>query len=524
MEWIVLGEKNGRIRLVSKSGTSGILPKGSYLTIDSPESGSKFILRVDDTEQSELYSPSPLIVDMDLSPLKQDQACQNIISAYRIKDINNRSDGLIDFIIPQSIARRSTQEEIDLALGGGRSGPKVFVATLHASQNQLLKDGEGRHITASLPDDMFFHQILVCGKTGSGKTVATKYLAQYFTEELEGAVLTINVKDVDFLKMDRPSITSNPEVIAEWNALGEGARGMENFLIYYPANINIDSSQGVTADLCRKITLDVTRIEPEALTGLLEGISDTGAMNFPNVFRWWQNEQQNKNSDTFTFGDFVQYFSDAVEAGREFQTMNTRGDYSRITLHKGTCDNIIRNLDYALDFFDNRDAICLDETDILVPGKMSVINVAGNKGIQFGSILLRDLLHRIVEAKDRQRSQVKILIIIDEVHQFYNTDSSKEALGDLDTICRTGRSKQIGVIFSSQNPTDIPRGLASVINSKIFFKSDVGSAKSFGVKVSEEEMENLKKGYAVASIHELSQLKVLKFPMSFSGVFERGAN
>ena len=233
------------------------MPKGSYLTIDLLDTGSKFILRVDDTEQSEPYSPSPLIVDMDLSPLKQDQACQNLITAYRVKDINNRNDGLIDFIPPQSIARMSTQEEIDLALGGDRSGPKVFVATLHAGQNQLLRDGAGNHITATLPDDMFFHQVLICGKTGSGKTVATKYLAQYFTEELEGAVLAINVKDVDFLKMDRPSITTNPDVLSEWEALGESARGMDNFLVYYPANIAIDPSQGVTAELCKKITLDV---------------------------------------------------------------------------------------------------------------------------------------------------------------------------------------------------------------------------------------------------------------------------
>lgn len=523
MEWIVLGEKGGKIRLVSKSNTSGILPKGSYLTIELPDTGSKFILRVDDTEQSESYSPSPLIVDMDLSPLKQDQACQNIISAYRVKDISNRTDGLIDFIPPQSLARRSTQEEIDIALGGNVDGPKVFVATLHASQNQLLRDESGKYITAALPNDMFFHQLLICGKTGSGKTVATKYLAQYFTEKLGGSVLAINVKDVDFLRMDRPSLTTNPGVLSEWNTLEESARGMENFLIYYPANMSIDPSQGVTQELCQKITLDVARIEPEALTGLLEGISDTGAMNFPNIFHWWQSMNRDKAGSEFTFGGFVRYFSDMVENGREFHTMNSRGDESIVTLHKGTCDNIIRNLDFALDFFDNKDASCLDETDILVPGKMSVINVAGNKGIQFGSVLLRDLLHRIVDAKDKQKSKVKILIIIDEVHQFYNTDSSKEALGDLDTICRTGRSKQIGVIFSSQNPTDIPKGLASVINTKMFFKSDAGAAKTFGVKVSDEEMEGLRKGYAVASIHELSQLKVLKFPMSFSGVFETEA-
>lgn len=33
MEWIVLGEDKGRIKLVSKGSTTGLLPKGSYLTI-----------------------------------------------------------------------------------------------------------------------------------------------------------------------------------------------------------------------------------------------------------------------------------------------------------------------------------------------------------------------------------------------------------------------------------------------------------------------------------------------------------
>jgi len=90
--WIVLGEKKGKITLVSTSRTTGLLPKGSYLTIVRGE--TKFILRVDDSRQQEPYAPSPMIVDMDLSPLKQDQKCQNIISAYRVKDISNRNDGL----------------------------------------------------------------------------------------------------------------------------------------------------------------------------------------------------------------------------------------------------------------------------------------------------------------------------------------------------------------------------------------------------------------------------------------------
>ncbi len=184
MSWIVLGEERGRIKLVSKNDTSGLLPKGSYLTVEGKK--TKFILRVDESYQSQPYSPSPIIIEMDLSPLTQDQKCQNIIYAYRIKNISDRNDGLIDYLPPQSIARRSSQDEIDLAMGEIELGPEVFIATIHSGQNQLLTDENNKLITTRLPKDMFFHQMLVCGKTGSGKTVATKYLAQIFCRGIAG--------------------------------------------------------------------------------------------------------------------------------------------------------------------------------------------------------------------------------------------------------------------------------------------------------------------------------------------------
>jgi uncharacterized protein YqfB (UPF0267 family) len=281
MTWVVLGEENGRIKLVSKKGTPAILPKGSYLTVYN--NGNKYILRVDDSRQLEPYSPSPMIIDMDLSPIIEDRKCQNILYAYRIKDIPERNDGYIDYLLPQSEARRSNQEEINLALGNTKDGPKVFLATVHASQNQLLIDEDKSFITTVLPNDMFYHQMLICGKTGSGKTVATKYLAQYFVEELEGAVLAINVKDVDFLKMDKKTDTQNQQMKSEWEkewkVLGKSAKGLTNFYVYYPANTAIDPYSGVNTNICTKITLDVKNIEPESLTGLLQGISDMVGFN-----------------------------------------------------------------------------------------------------------------------------------------------------------------------------------------------------------------------------------------------------
>jgi len=518
--WIVLGEERGRMKLVSKSGTTGILPKGSFLTINNGE--TKHILRVDDTRQIEPYSPSPMLADMDLSPLKQDQKCQNIIYAYRVKDITSRTDGLIDFIPPQAIARRSNQEEIDNALDAEVEGPPVFIATLYSGKNQLLCDEEGTPITAHLPTDMFYHQMMVCGKTGSGKTVATKYLAQYFVEDLKGfgAVLAINVKDVDFLKMDKQSNTIYKTIMDEWNSLNIKPHGINNFTIYYPANTSIDPEQDINYKICKKITINVQELDPDALSGLIIGLTDIAAQHLPNIFRKWQYDRKIKGGE-FSFSNFVKYFADGIYEKYTYPTLNSRGDELEVKIPPGTYGNILRNLEYAMDFFDNEGAVSLKSEDILTRGKMSVINVAGSKGIQFGSIILRHLLKSIIESKSSGRSNVPILIIIDEVHQFYNSTSSREALGELDTICRTGRSKEIGVIFSSQNPSDIPRGLSSVINTKIFFKSDSAVAKDYGVKVSDEEMQSLRKGYAVASIHELIQLKVLKFPLALSGVFEK---
>lgn len=521
--WIVLGEEKGKIKLVSSSRMDGILPKGSFLTIESET--NKHILRVVDSQQHEPYSPAPMLADMDLSSLRADQKCQNILYATRVGELIQREDGLIDFIRPQLKARKSNQDEIDVVLGLKKTGPRVFAATIQGGRNQILKDENSNPILVSIPPEFFYHQILICGKTGSGKTVASKYLAQYFVEELGkygGAVLAVNVKDVDFLKMEKKSLTTNDVLKNEWKSLEKVPHGIENFVVYYPANQTIDPSQDVDMNYCKKITLDVKSIDPEALAGLVVGFSDIAAQHLPNIFRAWQSKKLESPTVDFSFGDFVRYFERGKEDNYRYEATNTRGDPLPVTLPWGTYHNILRNLDYAAELFDDEMALTINAHDILSPGKMSVINVAGAKGIQFGSVILRHLLKHIVEEKSSGRSKVPILIIIDEVHQFYDSSSSKEALGELDTICRTGRSKEIGVIFSSQNPSDIPRGLSNVINTKFFFKSDGTSAKDYGISVTNEEIQNLGKGYAIANIHGLPQVRVIKFPLSLSGVFEKG--
>jgi len=221
----------------------------------------------------------------------------------------------------------------------------------------------------------------------------------------------------------------------------------------------------------------------------------------------------------FQFTDFVDYFNRAGEEEENryyFDNLNEVGQETGYALNHGVYYGLQRNLIQAQTYFDQPNSINIDENEILKKGQMSVIDVLSQT--EFGSVLLRDLLYKIEKAKDEKTEgyNIPILIIIDEVNSFYSSNSSKEALGVLSKICREGRSKKMGIIFASQNPTDIPRGLSSVINTHIFFKTDSNDVKKLGFKPAETSM--LRKGYAVAQIHELSQVRIVKFPLSYSGV------
>ena len=527
MTWIVLGEeKNQLIKLASSSGTPGILPKGSYLTVLENGTGNpQYILRVEGSSTEFPYSPSSFIVDQDLEGISADLKWQNIIHARVVKDLDERDDGLINPVLPRQKARRSKQEEIELAMEHSNvsDGPQVFLATVHDSKNQILIDEEKNYLYTHLDPDFFFHQTLVVGKTGSGKTVSTKYLAQYFVEEMEGAVLAVNVKDVDFLKMDMASNVVDDQIRKEWDILGKEEHGLDNFIVYYPSTTKIPSTSGVTMSKTRAISLDVKTIDPDALTGLLRNITDMAADALPKIFNYWRESEKSKGrGENITFGAFVDWVTKihGLKEGKDhFYALYSTGEAEIILAH-GTVENILRNLNSAREFFDQPEDTILNPSDVVTPGMMSVINLEDEKAKAFGSVLLRHLLHQIVEMKSSGASKVPVLIIIDEVHQFYNTSSSREALGDLDTICRQGRSQKIGVIFSSQTPGDIPSGLTNVINTKLVFKSDAHAVKSQGLSLSDSEIQTLKKGFAAVSIHDMPQLKIVKFPLSYGGVIK----
>ena len=74
-------------------------------------------------------------------------------------------------------------------------------------------------------------------------------------------------------------------------------------------------------------------------------------------------------------------------------------------MHPGTFQNVRNALSYATEYFDVPGAKELQADDIIQPRKMSVIDVAAKGGFGFGAVLLRDLLEKIYEAEEPQRTR-----------------------------------------------------------------------------------------------------------------------
>jgi len=387
---------------------------------------------------------------------------------------------------------------------------------------------DGDYIYAKIPEDVFYHQIIIAGKTGSGKTNALKYLSQYFIEELHGAVIAVNVKGKDLLYMNKASVANDANK-KEWSYITKGLKhtsesyqssgiiehGVDNTTIYVPYKRPPAVLKGIDERIVRRITLSVNDINPQSLAGLMRNLSEIAGSVLPDIFRYWFTEEK-KDDDKFS--DFVRYFIDHTQASPFDLTgkdvIGIDQDYSNLT--RSTINNIRRELATISKYFDapRTDAQTLNASDLIQKESLSIIHLT--EDIQFGSVLLRDIIKKVKEYVIED-STTPVLFVIDETHLFYSSGSTEEALDDLSTICRTGRQYKISIIFASQDPGDIPGELVSVVASKIFFQSEEKEARNFGLSSENIDIETLQKGFCVVKIKDQPHLKLVKFPKAMAG-------
>jgi hypothetical protein len=407
-------------------------------------------------------------------------------------------------------------EEIREALGSFKDGPFIFPATVYNNESNLIKSSKETFISVGLDKNLFWYQMVICGSTGSGKTVAMKYLAHHFVNDLDGCVIALNVKDDDLLHMEKPTTETNDYILNEWDSIKMTASGIENFEIYQPSGSK-SLPRSVDGSRVNKITLKIMDLDPESLLGLIrEQMSPVASRWFPEIFRHWQNSV--KNNPDVKFIEFVRHFDSIAHDDRLFPTLDINGEVSNQEMPAATCGNISRAISLAVKFFDT-DAKPVDVTDFLQKGKFSTIDLSGDDAIEFGSIFLRHILKVINKEKSSGKYEnTPVLVIVDEAHKFHSKDQgTSEALKYLEQIARTGRSREMGIIFASQDLATIPTGLTNIVGTLISFRTqDKTTAGKLNVKG--EDLKSLGDGYAVAQIHKMPHLKWVKFPMTPSGV------
>ena len=131
-----------------------------------------------------------------------------------------------------------------------------------------------------------------------------------------------------------------------------------------------------------------------------------------------------------------------------------------------------------LRIFDRTDAPELDMAELCKPGHLSVIDMSDAHGQQVVNIVIADLLARMYHYKmslsEKQNTEHKVFITIEEAHGFISRqkqDKMEQTLDQLRRIARRGRKRWLALHFVTQSPQHLPPELFELANNKIIHQT-----------------------------------------------------
>jgi len=199
---------------------------------------------------------------------------------------------------------------------------------------------------------------------------------------------------------------------------------------------------------------------------------------------------------------------------------------ARYRLNASSRDAIWRSLQsITLDLFDKPNSNPLDIENMLVGGKITVINCFNMDDDQQRIIALYLLAvfhkYKIKRANiGLDTSNLGVVFILDEVQRIMptsqsSTDYQKRIIHFLNEIQHRGRKRQYGVIYATQHPTDIKKEIIDLCNTKIFFQiqgSGCAYLTEFLNKGQREQLKQLPEGYAFILSKGRHEPVIIKFP------------
>jgi len=138
---------------------------------------------------------------------------------------------------------------------------------------------------------------------------------------------------------------------------------------------------------------------------------------------------------------------------------------------------------HRMNIFDQPQHPPLNYDAMLRPGRVSIVDLSGTDSPTINNIVIADLLRSIQRAQDdayriwerggARGTPGKVLIIIEEAHEFLSTDRISKMpilFEQVARIAKRGRKRWLGLAFVTQLPQQLPREVLGLINNHVLHK------------------------------------------------------
>ncbi len=335
---------------------------------------------------------------------------------------------------------------------------------------------------------------LICGATGTGKTVTLKVLTEFFSD----LGIPVILSDV---KGDLTNLANSGKLDGLEERLSQLGIEQPDFTNFPVELWDIYGEEGTP------LRVSISQMGPILLSQILE-LNDTqqGVLNI--AFRIADSEGL-MLLDLKDLKSILRFLSDnREEVSREYGNVSTQS-ISAIQRKVLLLEDLGGDLFFSEPSLEIRDLIREDENRT---GMINIINskkLIGNPTIyaMFLLWLLSELYEELPEVGNQEFP--KLIFFFDEAHLLFN-NASKALLNKVLQIVRLIRSKGVGVFFVTQNPTDIPDDISSQLGTKIIHQLRAFSPReqrsikeiSQGLRPNpefnlEEEIQSLRTGEAI---------------------------
>lgn len=388
----------------------------------------------------------------------------------------------------------------------------------------------GGDIPVRLPLREFFKHVLVIGTTGSGKTTFVKNAVWYLSTHNPEVLILIVDAAGDYAQVVLPPVRepADSRVYLAQGASGGRPPRLSRITVLLPVSrTSRDLTKAVESYIEERLTsvarvyhgadpsvdVSIAKTSGLLLADVLMRIKDWGEIGVtvvPVALSYGQVADHLDALPIFSrqakiyLRHVVDYVEQEVGQISNFTHLaaalaERRRDIERtLKIHRSTLDNIER----AVGFIASSECVDVHLNGVRIgipePGLMSDafsspivldLDYAVSQGVHFlvANLIAYEVLRNLYEWKKVGGPVTRpTVVVLDEAHRFFPSEGTSaeevELLADfVARIARLGRSRGMGIIFSTHSPKDVHRIVIQLANTKVVFRSEREYLEMFDV-------------------------------------------